>query len=139
MAYKKLNQQVSGDQTRSAWAKIDKTKEWADYLSNKRQKFAYDLCLRFWSPSTFGGYFVQIAVLWGHAGCLLCGVEKCPLLGGSRCTISIGRAIGGMEFVRCTEVVRLSESPLLDVSLYSYISIHTLCDATTTATLSVFE
>ena len=30
----------------------------------------------------------------------------------------IGRAIGGMEFVHCTEVVRLSESPLLDVSLY---------------------
>ena len=30
----------------------------------------------------------------------------------------MGRAIGGMEFVRCTEVVRLSESPLLEVSLY---------------------
>ena len=25
---------------------------------------------------------------------------------------------GGMVFVRCTEVVRLSESPLLEVSLY---------------------
>ena len=34
-------------------------------------------------------------------------------------TITIGRAIGGMEFVHCTEVVRLSESPLLEVSLYS--------------------
>ena len=31
-----------------------------------------------------------------------------------------GKAIGGMEFVRCTEVVRLSESPLLEVSLYFY-------------------
>ena len=31
--------------------------------------------------------------------------------------ISIGRAIGGMAFVRCTEVVRFSESPLLEVSL----------------------
>ena len=30
---------ASLDQTRSAWAKIDKTKEWTDYLSNKRQKF----------------------------------------------------------------------------------------------------
>ena len=30
-------------------------------------------------------------------------VERCPLLRGSKCTIiSIGRAIGGMEFVRCT-------------------------------------
>ena len=27
------------DQTRSAWTKIDKTKEWTDYLSNKCQKF----------------------------------------------------------------------------------------------------
>ena len=71
--------------------------------------------LRFWSPSAFGGYFVQIAVLWGHAGCALSGVERGPLLGGSKCTISIGRAIGGMGFVRCTEV---SESPLLEVSLY---------------------
>ena len=33
-------------------------------------------------------------------------------------TISMGRAIRGMEFVRCTVVVRLSESPLLEVSLY---------------------
>ena len=30
----------------------------------------------------------------------------------------MGRAIKGMEFVRCTEVVRLSESPLSEVSLY---------------------
>ena len=55
---------------------------------------------------------------WGHTGCPLSGVERYPLLGGSKCTISIGRAIGGMEFVRCTEVIRLSESPLLEVSLY---------------------
>ena len=58
------------------------------------------------------------AVLWGRAGCLLSGVERCLLLGGSKCTISMGRAIGGMEFVRCTEVVRPLESPLLEVSLY---------------------
>ena len=38
VAYKKLNQQVS-IKTHSAWTKIDKTKEWTDYLSNKRQKF----------------------------------------------------------------------------------------------------
>ena len=30
----------------------------------------------------------------------------------------MGRAIGDMEFVRCTEVVHLSERPLLEVSLY---------------------
>ena len=37
VVYKKLNQQVSIKH--SAWTKIDKTKEWTDYLSNKRQKF----------------------------------------------------------------------------------------------------
>ena len=31
--------QVSAIKTCSAWAKIDKTKEWTYYLSNKRQKF----------------------------------------------------------------------------------------------------
>ena len=67
--------------------------------------------VRFWR------FFVQIAVLWGHAGCPLSGVERCPLLKGSKRTISIGRAIGGMEFVRCIEVIHLSESPLLEVSL----------------------
>ena len=54
----------------------------------------------------------------GRAGCPLSGVERCPLLGGSKCTISMGKAIRGMEFVCCTEVVRLSESPLLEISLY---------------------
>ena len=29
---------------------------------------------------------MQIAVLWGHAGCLLSRVERCLLLGGSRCS-----------------------------------------------------
>ena len=69
--------------------------------------------------SAFGGYFLQIAVLWGRAGCPLSRVERCPLLGGSKCIICMGRAIEGMECVRCTEVVRLSESPLLEVSLYT--------------------
>ena len=30
------------------------------------------------------------------------------------------RSIGDRAFVRCTEVVRFSESPLLEVSLYMY-------------------
>ena len=30
---------ASLDHTHSAWAKINKTTEWTDYLSNKRQKF----------------------------------------------------------------------------------------------------
>ena len=42
-----------------------------------------------------------------------CTSQNFPLYG-----ISMGRAIGGMEFVRCTEVVRLLESLLLEVSLY---------------------
>ena len=94
---------------------------WTDYLSNKCLKFdlILMLCARsFCPPSALGGYFVQIAVLWGHAGCLLSGVERCQLFGGSKCTISIGRAIGGMEFVCCIEVVHLPESPLFEVSLW---------------------
>ena len=43
------------------------------------------------------------------------------LVAGYIRTISIGRAIGGMEFVHCMEVVRLSESPLLEVSLYTHM------------------
>ena len=78
----------------------------------------------FWSPSTLGGYFVQIAVLWGHTGCPLSGVERCLLLGGSKCNISIGRAIGGMEFIRCIEVVCLSESPLLEVFTAHFSDMH---------------
>ena len=78
--------------------------------------------LAVWPLSAFRGYFVQIAVLWGRAGCPLSGVERYPLLGGSKCTISMGRAIGGMKFVRRTEVVRLSESPLLEVSLYKLVT-----------------
>ena len=39
------------------------------------------------------------------------------LLGGLQCTSSIGKSIGGVRFVRCTEVVRFSESPLLEVLL----------------------
>ena len=44
--------------------------------------------------------------------------SEVPLLGGSECTSSMGKSIGGVRFVRCTEVVRFSESPLLEVLLY---------------------
>ena len=97
---------------------MDEIKEWTDYFS-----YFYDFCLRFWSPSALGGYFVQIAVLWGHTGCRLSGVERCPLLGGSKCTISMGRAIRGMEFVHCTEVVHLTGSLSLEVSLYTIMHV----------------
>ena len=40
-------------------------------------------------------------------------------LGGSKCTVSIGKSIGGMSSVRCIEVVRFSEGPLLEVLLYT--------------------
>ena len=83
----------------SAWAKIDKTKEWTDYLSNKHQKFdgilmiyvcGFGLC-----PLLEAVFYRLLS--FGHAGCPLSGVERCPLLGGSKCTVSIGRAIGGHE------------------------------------------
>ena len=47
----------------------------------------------------------------------------CLELGGVRsrrfkCTVSIGKSIGGMSSVRSIEVVRFSEGPLLEVLLY---------------------
>ena len=41
-----------------------------------------------------------------------------------KCTIYMVRSIGGRGFVRCTEVVRFSESPLLEVSLYKLYLLH---------------
>ena len=63
----------------------------------------------------------------GQGQCPLFRVERCPLLGGSNCTIYMVRSIGGTGFVRCREVVRFSDGPLLEVSLYYYavLSEHT--------------
>ena len=69
-----------------------------DRLSNKCSRFGYFIYARgfsFFLCSALRGYFVQTA---GHAGCPLSGVERCLLLGGSKFTISIGRAIRGMDF-----------------------------------------
>ena len=33
--------------------------------------------------------------------------SEVPLLRGSKCTSSMGKSIGGVRFVRCTEVVSL--------------------------------
>ena len=55
------------------------------------------------------------------------GVERCALLGDSKCTISIGGAIGGMKFVRCSEVVCFSEGSLLEVSLYILAAYIPIC------------
>ena len=58
----------------------------------------------------------------GTDQCPLFGVERCPLLGGSKCISSMVKSIGGKRAVRCTEVVRFSEGPLLGVLLYIYLS-----------------
>ena len=57
---------------------------------------------------------------------------RCPELGGVRsrrfkCTVSIGKSIGGMSSVRCIEVVRFSKGPLLEVLLYTRL---TMCSGT---------
>ena len=44
--------------------------------------------------------------------------SEVPLLGGSKCTSSMGKSIGDVRFVRCTEVVHFLESPLIEVLLY---------------------
>ena len=55
----------------------------------------------------------------GPDQCLLFGVERCPLLGGSKCISSLVKSIGGKGAVCCREVVRFSEGLLLEVLLYS--------------------
>ena len=120
VAYKKLNQQVSIS-IEHGKNRQNKRSGQPDCLSNKRQKFDVILMI---CACCFGlrplleVISYRLLSFWGHTGCPLSGVERCPFLGCSKCTISIGRAMGGMEFVCCTEVVSLSESPLLEVSLY---------------------
>ena len=80
--------------------------------------YCHDFRLRLRCPSALGGNFVQTTVLWWHALCPLSGVERCPLLGGSKCIIYMAKSIGGTGFVRCIEVVRSSECPLIEVLLY---------------------
>jgi len=48
----------------------------------------------------------------------LSGVGRCPSLGGFLSTSSMGMSIGDMRLVRCREVVRSREGPLLEVLLY---------------------
>ena len=50
--------------------------------------------------------------------CQLSGVERFPLFRGFQCTIINGRAIGTVNNVRYTEVVRSWEGPLIEVPLY---------------------
>ena len=116
---------ASLDQTRSADGQKSTKNEGVDRLSEQQcQKF--DVILMIYARGFGLCPLLEIilyrllffGLLWGQAGCPLSGVERCPLLGGSECTICMGRAIGDTVFVRCTEVVRLSESPLLEVSLY---------------------
>ena len=82
-----------------------------DYLSNNHRKFdlicmifaySFDLC-------PFLGVLLYRPLVWEHAGCLLSGVERCPLfLGGFMCFFC--RKISeSMGFVHCTKVVCFSE------------------------------
>ena len=96
-----------------------KMKEWTDYLSNKWSWFVLAV-----SVSTFRRLFcTDYCPLW-DAGCLLSRVERCTLLGGSKCTTVIGRAIRSMEFI---QRLSTSQCPLLEVSLHNGIvwAVHT--------------
>ena len=98
--------------------KIDKTKV-LDYYMSKDCSYCHNFVLRFRCPPTLGGNLVQTTVLWGHAGCPLSKVERCPLLAGSKYTIPTGIAIGGTFFVRCTKVVRFfGGSPIRGFTVY---------------------
>ena len=99
VAYKKLNQQVSIKHTLYG-QKLTKNKGVARLSGLQCQKFDVILmiCAR------------------GFGLCPLLEVILYRLLSfGSELA-----AIGGMEFVHCTEMVCLLESPLLEVSLYCF-------------------
>ena len=57
--------------------------------------------------SAVGGQYVLAKANLEQSQCPLFGVERCPLLGGYKCTIYMVGSIGGTGFVRCTEVVSL--------------------------------
>ena len=56
--------------------------------------------------------------------CPLSGIEKRPFLGGWFSTKAVVISIRATDFVRCREVVLLSEGPLWEVRLYIYIRIY---------------
>jgi hypothetical protein len=69
-----------------------------------------NFCLQFQCLSIIGGNFAQASVISGNALCPLSGVVSA--LRDSKCTISVGRAIGGIRFVCCTEVSAFRESAI---------------------------
>ena len=71
------------------------------------------------SLSARRGPYVLAEVSRGHGQCPLSRVGRCPPLGGFLSTSSMGMSIGGTKLVRCREVVRYSEGPLLEVLLHS--------------------
>ena len=50
-------------------------------------------------------------------------VRGCPYLGGCKYTTHTEIAVGATACVRCKEVVRISECPLIEVLLYIYYNI----------------
>ena len=79
------------------------------------------------SPQLFYGCGFWVSVFqfciershWEHQFRPLSGIEKRPFLGGWFCTKAVVISICATDFVRCREVVLLSEGPLWEVQLYS--------------------
>ena len=61
----------------------------------------------------------------------------CPLLGGSLSINAMLNSIRGIDFVRCTEVVRFSECPLWEVPLYMLNGF--ISDSLTACSISIFN
>ena len=57
---------------------------------------------------------------WGKRFVRCPEVRGCPYLGGFKYTTHMEIAVGATACVRCTEVVRISECPLIEVLLYMY-------------------
>ena len=61
---------------------------------------------------------------WERQFCPLSGIQKRPFLGGWFCTKAVVISIRATDFVRCREVVLLSEGPLWEVRLYPHGNKH---------------
>ena len=72
--------------------------------------------------SVLGGNFVQPLAFWSEHFVRCPEYRGCPYLGGLKYTIYMDIAVGATACVRYLEVVRFSESPLIEVLLY-----YTLC------------
>ena len=74
--------------------------------------------------SALGGNFYTAAGILERSFVRCPEYRGCPYFGGWNYTIYMEITVGATACVRCTEVVRISECPLLEVLLYFKLDTH---------------